>query len=137
VAKKAHASQRKKRELPPDFQFNSFGEVMPARTKRRAKFNFRGRPFVWWIENDKYLRISSLDKKFVIAYPMGTHADNPDVIEVIGHEFPGIDSSEPRPIWLIVPKPSGVMGAWVNHLLHWSFDSTHESQRWAAPPRSL
>src|ERR1022692_4061562 len=96
---------------------------MPARTKRRAKFDFRGRPFVWWIDAEKYLRIISMDKKFVIAYPLGTTMNDPPIIEVIGSEFPGLDPAERRPLWLIVPQPSGKFGAWVDQLLRWSFDS--------------
>jgi hypothetical protein len=100
---------------------------MPARTKRRAKFDFRGRPFVWWIDGDRYLRISSLDKKFVIAVPMETGSDLP-FMEVIGHEFPGIDPSEPRPVRLVTPPPPGKsIGAWVDQLLTWSFDSATEN----------
>jgi len=107
---------------------------MPARTKRRAKFSFRNRPFVWWVDNDKYLRITSLDKKFVIALALG--ASGPSALSVIGQEFPGIEPSEPRPIWLAIDWPSGdSMGAYVDSLLRWSFDPTHELIRLSQPPR--
>jgi hypothetical protein len=111
---------------------------MSARTKRRAKFEFRGRPFVWWVDGDRYLRISSLDKKFVIAYPLGTEPDAPAVVEVIGSEFPGIGSSEPRPLRFVAPTlPSTSMGAWVDRLLTWSFDASQQRERVSAPPRFL
>ena len=113
---------------------------MPARTKRRAKFDFRNRPFVWWVDSDRYLRISSLDKKFIIAYPLGTDLGDPPVIEVIGQEFPGLHRSERRPVWLVVPEPGGAgrgMGAWVDSLLRWSFDPIHELIRFDGPPRFL
>jgi hypothetical protein len=29
---------------------------MPVRTKGRAKFEFRGRQFVWWVDGDYWLR---------------------------------------------------------------------------------
>ena len=107
---------------------------MPARTKGRAKFDFRGRPFVWWIDGDRYLRITSLDKRFIIAFPFWRELNGPPILEVIGQEFPGIDAQEPRPIWLEVPEQSGPMGAWVDALLRWSFDPAHNLVRFAGPP---
>ena len=47
---------------------------MPARTKGRVKFDFRGRRFVWWVDGDRWLRIASLDKKVVLAVPLGPTA---------------------------------------------------------------
>lgn len=109
---------------------------MPGRTKGRAKLDFHGRAFVWWVEGDRHLRISSLDKKFVIAFPLGRMIDMPPVIEVIGQEFPGLGQTEGRPIWLIVPEPSGKsMGAWVDELLRWSFDPGHALIRFNGPVR--
>ncbi len=108
---------------------------MPARTKGRAKFDFRGRPFIWWVDADYYLRIASLDKKFITAYPMGIEWGDPPVIEVIGSEFPGLDASESRPIWIVAPRLSGEsMGAKVDQLLAWSFNPAHELIRSDAPP---
>jgi hypothetical protein len=110
---------------------------MAARTKGRAKFDFRGRPFVWWIDNDQFLRIVSLDKKFVIAYLIGTDSDEP-VVEVNGPEFPGIERPEPRPLWFVAPDlPRMPMGGWVDHLLRWSFDTDQKRQRVSARPRFL
>jgi hypothetical protein len=107
---------------------------MPARTKARAKFDFRGRPFVWWIENDKYLRIASLDKRFVIAYLIGRAIEDPPVVKVIGPEFPGLESAR-RPLWFVVPEPTGVMGAWVDQLLRWSFNPQRPLISFPGPPR--
>jgi hypothetical protein len=85
---------------------------MAARTKGRAKFDFRGRPFVWWVDGDRYLRVSSLDKRLIIAYPLVAEADDPAVVEVIGSEFPGLDQSEQRPVWFVAAPLSGrSMGA--------------------------
>ena len=109
---------------------------MPARTKGRAKFDFRGRPFVWWVDGDYWLRIASLDKRFVVAYALGRAADQPPILTVHGQEFPGLEPSEPRPIFLITAEPSGgSIGAWVDQLLTWCFDETHELVRAEGPPR--
>jgi hypothetical protein len=112
---------------------------MPARTRGRAKFDFRGRPFVWWVDGDRYIRISSLDKKFIIAFPIMAEVGRPPVIEVIGKEFAGLDSSERRPIWLKAPQPSPdkPIGAWVDDLLRWSFDPAHELVRIDGPARFI
>jgi hypothetical protein len=109
---------------------------MPARTKGRAKFDFRGRPFVWWVDGDYWLRIASLDKRFVVAYALGRAAGQPPILTVHGQEFPGLESSEPRPIYLITLEPTGKsMGAWVDQLLTWCFDHAPELIRADGPPR--
>ena len=103
---------------------------MPARMKRRAKFSFGGRLFVWWVDADRYLRISSADKKFIIAFHLWTDPGALHVLDVIGQEFPGIDPFERRPIRLVVPHPGGAsMGAWVDGLLRWAFHPEHELDR--------
>lgn len=99
---------------------------MPARTKGRAKFDFRGRPFIWWIEGDWWLRIASLDKRFVVAYPLGHSIYSPTTLVVHGPEFPGLRNDQ-RPVFLVIPEPAGKsMGAWVDQILRWSFDASHE-----------
>lgn len=109
---------------------------MPARTKGRAKFDFHGRPFVWWVDGDYWLRIASLDKRFVVAYALGRALDQPAILTVHGQEFPGLKSSAPRPVYLLVPEPSGdSMGAWVEQLLKWAFDKSHELIQVEGPPR--
>jgi hypothetical protein len=111
---------------------------MPARTKGRAKFDFRGRAFVWWVDGDCYLRIASADKKFVIAFPLG--GSGPPAVAVIGQEFLGVEPAVPHPVWLQLypPWPAGEsMGAWVDELLRWSFDPAHSLTRLDAPPQLL
>jgi len=109
---------------------------MPARTKGRAKFDFRGRAFVWWVDGDYWLRIASLDKRFVIAYALVRAIDQPPILTVHGQEFPGLEPSELRPIYLITSEPAGdSMGAKVDQLLAWSFDQTQELIRAEGPPR--
>ena len=109
---------------------------MPARTKGRAKFDFRGRAFVWWVDGDYWLRIASLDKKFAVAFALGRAPDQSPILTIHGNEFPGLESSGARPVYLIVPEPSGnSMGAWVDHLLSWSFDQSHELTQAAGPPK--
>lgn len=108
-----------------------------ARTKRRAKFDFHGRPFVWWVDNDRWLRIASLDKRFVVAFPLGRAVDGPTILVVHGQEFLGLRSST-RPIYLVVPEPTGKsMGAWVEQLLNWSFNPSHELVETDEPPRFM
>jgi hypothetical protein len=100
---------------------------MPARTKGRAKFNFHGRPFIWWVDGDRWLRIASLDKKFVVAVPLGVDYAVPPLLEVIGEEFPGLPEAMPRPVRLVTPRlfdNSALrgMGGWVESILEFAFD---------------
>jgi hypothetical protein len=100
---------------------------MPARTKRRARFDFHGREFVWWIDGDHWLRIASLDKRFVVAVPLLRDSDQSHLLAVHGQEFPGLTPADSRPVYLVVPQPSGSsMGAWVDQILRWSFDTSHQ-----------
>ena len=69
---------------------------MPARTRGRAKFDFKGRPFVWWIDGDYWLRIASADKCFVVAFALGRASDQVPILAVHGPEFLGLPSA-PRP----------------------------------------
>jgi len=109
---------------------------MPARRKGRAKFDFRGRSFVWWVDGDCWLRIASLDKSFVVAYALGRASDQPPILTVNGHEFPGLEPTDLRPTYLKTVEPTGTsMGAWVEQLLAWSFDERHELIRADGPPR--
>ena len=111
---------------------------MPARTKRRAKFDFSGRPFVWWIDGDRYLRVVSLDRKFVIAVPFVGVENDCWPVMIIGPEFPGVDPRERRPVVVAGPQPlQGPMGAWVDQLLRWAFDPAHELLRLREPIRFL
>jgi hypothetical protein len=65
---------------------------MSVRTKGRAKFDFHGRQFVWYVAEDRYLRIASADKKYCVSYAW----DYPGNLKVYGTEFPGLDASERR-----------------------------------------
>ena len=99
---------------------------MPARTKGRAKFNFRGRTFLWYITDDGRLHIHSLDKKFVIAVPLLRALNEPHVVDVIGQDFPGLDRTTARPIRIGLPEfatEANNMGALVNAVLRWAFDA--------------
>ena len=90
------------------------------------------------MDGDYWLRVSSLDKKFVVAYALGLAADSPPVVSVSGAEFPGIDRGERRPVWLVAPELSagsgGSLGPWVEQLPSWSFDPDHQITR-TGPPR--
>ena len=109
---------------------------MPARTRKRAKFDFGGRPFVWWVDADHWLRIASADKRFVVACPLGRHPDDPPTMVVIGSEFVGLTPAERRPVLLVVPEATAPsMGGWVHHLLRWSFDPEHDLIRRAGSIR--
>lgn len=76
---------------------------------------------------DCWLRIASLDKRFVIAFPMGRAADESETISVFGSEFTGLDPSGGRPIRWVVPAETGLAstGFWVERLLRWPFDPGH------------
>jgi hypothetical protein len=91
---------------------------------------------VWWVDGGFWLRIASLDKRFVVAYALGRASDQPAILTVHGHEFPGLEPSEPRPIYLKTLELAGTsMGGWVEQLLGWSFEQKHELTRADGPPR--
>jgi hypothetical protein len=109
---------------------------MPARTKRREKFDFNGRPFVWWVDGDYWLRIASADKRFVVAYALWRAPNQAPILVVHGPEFPGLPPGLSRPASLIVPEPGGgSMGARVEELLMWSFSPLHQLVLSEVPPR--
>lgn len=108
---------------------------MATRTKRRAKFDFQGRPFVWWVDGDRWLRIASQDKHFVVAYPLGRAPDEPAVLVVHGKEFPRLQSAS-RPRYMVIPEPrADSMGACVEQLLRWCFESSEELVESQSPPQ--
>ena len=88
---------------------------MGIRKKGRAKFNFDGRVFVWWIDNEIYLRIASDDKRFVVAYLL---LGETSLLAVHGPEFPGLDDRK-RPAWFTIPQLAAEpeIGRHVNHIL--------------------
>ena len=88
---------------------------MGARKKGRVKFDFNGRPFVWWIDNVTFLRIASDDKRFVVGNLL---IDRLDLLAVHGPEFPQLDDSS-RPAWFVMPDldTSTDFGRRVNDIL--------------------
>jgi len=109
---------------------------MAIRTKGRAKFDYNGRPFVWWVDADTYLRIASTDKQFVVSYLLYDPDNAGPLLAVLGPEFPGIDRSEPRPVWFVPPIYSAeTMGGHVADLLDWCF-KTQDHDRFAGSPPS-
>jgi adenine/guanine phosphoribosyltransferase-like PRPP-binding protein len=95
---------------------------MPARSRGRASFDFQGQPFVWWIDGDRWLRIASSDKRFVVALPLLRGVRAPVVLTVTAQEFPDLASAS-RPAYVIAPATTGTSpGAIVSELLGWAFD---------------
>ncbi|MCA9027319.1 MAG: hypothetical protein KDA86_19070 [Planctomycetaceae bacterium] len=62
---------------------------MAVRTKGRAKFEFEGHHFVWWIEDFEHLSIVSTDKLFSVKVPVVKEPGEPDILVIIGREFVG------------------------------------------------
>ncbi len=109
---------------------------MAIRTKRRAKFEFRGRQFVWWIDNDTFLRVASADKQFIVAYLLFDPDSVGPLLAVHGAEFPSDLRSESCPVWLVPPKFSAdSMGGHVADLLDWCF-KTEDHERFTGTPPS-
>jgi hypothetical protein len=110
-----------------------------VRKKRRNKFQHSGRSFVWWVDNDTCIRIASDDKAFVVAYLIyDVPQDVGGLLAVHGHEFPGIELTEKRPVWLVVPRfvenaLAKSMGAMVDAIISWSLDPQHELIRYTPP----
>ena len=77
-----------------------------------------------------------MDKRFVVAYALGRASDQPPILTGHGHEFPGLEPSEPHLVYLKTREPAGTsMGARVEQLLAWSFDRQHNLSRADGPPR--
>src|SRR5687767_3965103 len=92
---------------------------MAIRTKGRAKFDFGGRAFVWYIEGGKYVRIASADKRFSVSYSWAF----PTAVKVSGPEFAGLPVGRGRPAYLVPPMCGPMpVGRLVNEILVWSFD---------------
>jgi len=105
------------------------GRAMAIRKKGRAEFEFRGRDFVWYVGDERYLRVASEDKRFALAYRL----DGDAVVKVTGPEFAGLPPSDARPVYLVPPEFEwSNVGALVNAILDWSFDESRPLQR-AAP----
>ncbi|MFN3168557.1 MAG: hypothetical protein ACE37H_15970 [Phycisphaeraceae bacterium] len=109
---------------------------MVVRKKGRSKFIHSGQEFVWWVDNDTFIRIASGDKALVVAYLIyDVPSDVGGILAVHGPKFPGIERTEKRPIWLVVPQEimdafQQSIGAVVNALISWCLDPEHEIIRY-------
>ena len=108
---------------------------MSIRRKGRTKFDYHGRQFVWWVDNDTYLRIASADKQFVVAYLLFDPNSTGPLLAVHGQEFPGVSSKESRPAWFVLPKLSAAsMGSHVAEILDWCFQTENHERFTGDPP---
>ena len=65
---------------------------MSVHKKGRSRFNHSGREFVWWVDNDTFVRVASADKSLVVAYLIyDVQNDVGGIVAVHGPEFPGIE----------------------------------------------
>jgi hypothetical protein len=104
------------------------------RTKGRNRFDYNGRPFVWYVESETQLRIASVDKHFVVMLELVGHKP---LMSVAGQEFLGIPASVKRPTWLVAPRfNQTVGGALVREILDWCFDPEHEINLYDGPKKT-
>lgn len=110
---------------------------MGARRKRRTQFEYLGRHYHWWMDGGR-LHVCSEDKKFVVTYVHGVLFSPPNLnvpyLEVNGHEFPGLDNTEQRPVLVFVPKFvqhqwRRSLGAFVSALIRWCMRENHKLKR--------
>lgn len=108
---------------------------MAIRTKGRRRFDFNGRPFVWFVKDDVYLRIASGDKRFSVIFEL---VGKQPLLGVSSHGFPGIPDAIARPAWIIPPKfaTQGSTPALVREVLEWCHDPDHEVVPYRGPPTS-
>lgn len=105
---------------------------MAIRSKGRSSIEVQGRSFVWWVHDEHEVRIASEDKRFVVAY---CWVGNP-VVAVSGPEFPGLSSTDRRPVLLRPPafvyrNPGGL----AREVIMWALYSTRQdSPRVTAEP---
>lgn len=102
---------------------------MGVRKKKRTCFEYLGEYFHWY-HDDWRVRVSTADKKFVIAYFTGDPWGDGPHLEVYGPRFPGIERNQTRPVRLCVPKFvidewANSLGAFVNALIRWSLRESH------------
>ena len=107
---------------------------MGVQKKKRTQFEYLGETFTWYFD-DWYVRVYSDDKKFHVAYFTGDPwGENPH-LKVLGQRFPGLETSEARPVLLCVPpfvtkEWQNSLGAFVNALIRWSLRKTHKLKRY-------
>src|SRR5690242_2742182 len=99
---------------------------MAVRKKGRSNIVVNGRRFVWWVHQEREVRIASDDKRFVVSY----HWHDSPRLAVSGPDFPGIEPSEKRPVWLVPPtiayrSPAGL----VRQLITWAFSANRPLAR--------
>lgn len=102
---------------------------MGVQKKGSVRFEYLGEYFHWYCD-DNYIRVYSEDKKFMIAYPLGTPLDEEPHLEIHGQRFPGIQRDAKRPVRVCVPtfveeEFSKSMGAFVNALIRWCLRESH------------
>lgn len=113
---------------------------MPARKRKRTRFEYLGRYYLWHYDN-WHVRLCSEDKKLVVAYFQGDPFGMDSHLEVIGQEFPGIEPTEPRPVRLCVPpfvtdEWRKSTGAFTNALIRWCVRPTHRLRRFVGAPHT-
>ena len=100
--------------------------------KKRCTFQHSGRNFLWWVENESFIRIISENRRFCVDYLfVDTPSEVGGLLAVRGNEFVGLEFEEEQPIVLNVPAFiancfSHSMGAVVDAVLTWSLDPNHE-----------
>jgi hypothetical protein len=102
--------------------------AMAIRKKGRSRIAVNGRRFVWWVHREREVRIASEDKQFVVSY----HWVGDPKVAVSGPEFPGIEPTEKRPVWLAAPaftyqSPAGL----ARQVIDWAFSADRELKRLA------
>jgi len=113
---------------------------MGARKKGRTRFECLGEYFHWYWD-EWYIRIASEDKSLVIAYFNGDPWGDGPHVEVHGTRFPGIARNEKRPVRVVVHEQvihefQASTGAFVNALIRWSLDETHQLEYYDKPAAS-
>jgi hypothetical protein len=99
---------------------------MAIRKKGRSSIRVANRRYVWWVHDEREVRIASEDKRFVVSY----HWTSTPRLAVSGPEFPGIEPAESRPVWLVPPtfdyrSPAGL----ARQVISWAFASDRQLTR--------
>ena len=93
---------------------------MGVRKKGRNQIEVAGRRFAWYVHGETDVRISSEDKRFVVAYRWLSEPE----LTVIGPEFPRLSATALRPLILRPPtfsyrSPAGL----ARQIIRWAFCS--------------
>lgn len=93
---------------------------MAVRKKGRSILEVGGRRFVWYVHRDTYVRITSEDKRFIVAYRW---VGEPE-LSISGQEFPRVSPSEPRPVVMRPPDFSyGSPAELARQVIQWALCS--------------